>query len=120
PAMTSRAPASANTATSAQPSPRPAPLTNTRLPSISMYVYFFRHRLIPPLRSRELVKDEPDEPPNQNQLDARQRFSVDPLSQRLRSQHLDVLADLNNDHQPHREHRDDRRHLLHPARQVDI
>src|SRR5215213_5596582 len=116
PAITSPAPASTNAETSVRPSPRPAPVISTRLPSISMY---FRD-LVTALHSGELIKSRPNNTPNYNQFNARQRLAVYSLTECLSAQHFSVLAQLNPDHQTHRQHRDNCRRLLHPARHRNL
>src|SRR5215211_3660553 len=93
PAITSLAPASTNASTSARPSPRLAPVINTRLSSICMRV-----NLTAALHSCELVKNCAHDAPNHYQFNARQRLTIDPLTECLRAQHLSVLAQLNQDH----------------------
>src|SRR5829696_5371844 len=115
PAITSAAPASTNAVTNARPSPRLAPVISTRLPSICMCV-----DLTAALHSCELVKSRADDAPNQYQFNARQRLAANALAQRLRPQNLNILAQLNHDHQTHRDQRYNCRRLLRAARQVDF
>src|SRR5215216_7803970 len=99
PAITSAAPASTNAVTSARPSPRLAPVTSTRLPSICMRVNFRNLAL----HSCKLVKTRADDAPNQYQFNARQRLPTNAFAQCLSSQNFSVLAQLDQDHQAHRE-----------------
>src|SRR5215204_4702239 len=118
PAMTSPAPASTNAVTSARPSPRLAPVISTRLPSICMHVHF--RRVVFALHPRELIKTRADNAPNQQQFNTRQRLPTDALRQRQRAQRHRVLTQLDQNHQTHREYGDNRSHLLHTLRQVNL
>src|SRR5215213_3189863 len=113
PAITSPAPASTNAATSARPSPRPAPVISIRLPSISMYF----GNLAAALHSRELIESRADDTPHNHQFNARQRLPIDTLAECLSSQHIGILAQLNQNHQPHRQKRENRGSVLHSTRQ---
>jgi hypothetical protein len=79
-----------------------------------------RVNLIAAFHSCELIKSRADQAPNHYQLNARKRLPANALAQCLRSQNLNILAQLDHNHQAHRDQRYNCRHLLHAARQVDL